>query len=222
MVGDKIKACSLVYYKTIELSTRWRSELTNHTKGKKYTKIIDRRKNFFKTKPSTSITGDTSKSSKSVATTDLTFKIDDQFILDNIVSQTSPSNCEIIWILKCVMHSVLVRLNNDIRETYSAIFLDINFKDFSLSRTKSMYVINHVLTPYFQTLLIDTLEKSKIYVYSFGESLNESTQTSKMDLYVRYWDDLDKLVKVRYCGSSFLGYCKANNFLEHFNELTTN
>ena len=142
--------------------------------------------------------------------------------MDNILSQTSPSNCEIIWILKCVMHSVLVRLNNDIRETYSAIFLDINFKDFSLSRAKSMYVINHVLAPYFQTLLIDTLEKSKIYVYSFGESLNESTQTSKMDLNVRYWDDLDKLFKVRYCGSSFLGYCKANNFLEHFNELTTN
>ena len=41
-----------------------------------------------------------------------------------------------------------------------------------------------------------------------------------MDLYVRYWDDLDKLVKVRYYGSSFHGHCKANDLLEHFNELT--
>ena len=41
-----------------------------------------------------------------------------------------------------------------------------------------------------------------------------------MDLYVRYWDDLEKLVKVRHYGSSFLGHCKANDLLEHLNELT--
>ena len=84
-----------------------------------------------------------------------------------------------------------------------------------------MYVINHRVGPCSQTLLIDALVLSEIHVYSFDESLNDSTQTSEMDLYVRYWDDLDKLVKVRYYRSSFLGYCKANNLLEHFNELTT-
>ena len=163
---------------------------------------------------------DTSKLSKLAATTDLTFKKDDQCTLDNILSQTNPTNSEIIWILKCVMSGVSVRFDDDIRETFSAMFPDINFKDFPLNRKKSMYVTNHGLAPYFQTLLTDTLGKSEIHIYSFDESLNDSTQTSEMDLYVRYWDDHDKLVKVRYYGSSFLGHCKANDLLEHFNELT--
>ena len=68
-----------------------------------------------------------------------------------------------------------------------------------------MYVINHGLAPFFQTPLIDALGKSEIHVYNFDESLNDSIQTSEMDLYIRYWDDLDKLLKVRYYGSSFLG-----------------
>ena len=196
--ADKTKACCSICHKTIELSTSGRCALTDHAKGKKHTEVIDRRKNFFKSKPSTSTTADTSKLSKSAATTDLTFKKHDQCTLDNILSQTNSTNCEIIWILKCVMSSVSVQFNDDIRETFSSMFPDINFKDFSLNRMKSMYVINHGLAPYFQTLLIDALGKSEIHVYSFDKSLNDSTQTSEMDLYVRYWDDLDKLVKVRY------------------------
>ena len=83
---DKTKARCSVCQKTIDLSMSGRSALTNHTKGKKHTEVIDRRKNFFKPKPSTSTTVDTSKSSKSAATTDLTFKKDDQCTLDNILS----------------------------------------------------------------------------------------------------------------------------------------
>ena len=104
--------------------------------------------------------------------------------------------------LKCVMNGVSVRFNDE-------------FNDL-----KSMYVINHDLAPYFQTLLIDALGKSEIQVYSFDKSLNDSIKISEMDLYVRYWDDLDKIVKVRYYGSFFLGHCKATHLLEHFNELT--
>ena len=115
------------------------------------------------------------------------------------------------------MRGVSVQFNDDIRETISAMFPDIKFKEFSLNRTKSMYVINHGLAPYFQ---IDALGNYEIHVYSFDESLNDSTQTSEMDLYVRYWDDRDKLVKIRYYGSSFLGHCKPDDLLEHFTKLT--
>ena len=102
--------------------------------------------------------------------------------MDNILSETNLTNWEIIWILKCVMSSVSVPFNNDIRETFIAMFPDITFKDFSLNRTKSMYVINHGLASYFQTLLIHALGKSEIHVYSFDGSLNDSTQTSEIDL----------------------------------------
>ena len=93
---DKTKARCSVCHKTIELSTSGRSALTDHTKGKKHTEVIGRRKRIFKPKSSTSTMVDTSKSSKSAATTDLTFKKDDQCTLDNILSQTNLTNCEII------------------------------------------------------------------------------------------------------------------------------
>ena len=83
------------------------------------------------------------------------------------------TNCEIIWILKCVMSGVSVRFNDDVRQTVSVIFSDINFKDFCLNRTKSKCVINHDLSPYFQTLLTDALGKSEIHVYSFDKSLRQ-------------------------------------------------
>ena len=121
-VKEVTKACCSICHKTIELSTSGRSGLTDHTKGKKHTEVIDRRKNFFKPKSSTSTTADTFKSSKSAATTDLIFKKDNQCTLDNILSQTNSTNCEIIWILKCVMSGVSVRFNDDIRETFSAMF----------------------------------------------------------------------------------------------------
>ena len=105
---DKTKARCWVCHKTIKPSMTGRSALTDHAKGKKHTEVIDRRKNFFKPKPSTSTTAVTSTTSKSAATTDLTFKNDDQCTLDNILSQTNSTSCEIMWILKCVMTSVSV------------------------------------------------------------------------------------------------------------------
>ena len=59
-------------------------------------------------------------------------------------------------------------------------------------------LINHGLAPYFKSLLLDSLKKSDIYVYSFDESLNYVTQTCEMDLYIRYWDIIDNQVSVRY------------------------
>ena len=106
VMKDKTKARCLVCHKTIGLSTRGRSVPTNHAEGNKYTEVIDRRKIFFKPKPSTSTTADISRSSKSVATTDLMFKKDDQCTLDNILSQINSTNWEIIWILKSVMSGV--------------------------------------------------------------------------------------------------------------------
>ena len=41
-----------------------------------------------------------------------------------------------------------------------------------------------------------------------------------MDLYVRYWDKTENVVKVRYYGSSFLGHGRHNDILNHFTRLT--
>ena len=201
---DKTKARSSVCHKTIELSTSGRSALTDHAKGKKHTEVIDRRKNFFKPKPSTSTTAGTSKSSKSDATTDLTSK--KRWLV--YIGQYSFSNkLDQLWgymdfemCYERCFSSIWRWYRGDLQCCFQ-----ISTSKISLNRTKSMYVINHGLAPFFQTPLIDALGKFEIHVYNFDESLNDSIQTSEMDLYIRYWDDLDKLLKVRYYGSSFLG-----------------
>ena len=41
-----------------------------------------------------------------------------------------------------------------------------------------------------------------------------------MDLYIRYWDKTENVVKVRYYGSSFLGHGRHNDILNQFTTLT--
>ena len=51
---------------------------------------------------------------------------------------------------------------------------------FSMGRTKSMFMINHGLAPFFKSLLFSELKKSDIFVFSFDESMNQVTQTCEM------------------------------------------
>ena len=83
-----------------------------------------------------------------------------------------------------------------------------------------MYVINHGLAPYFKSLLKTSIDRSDIFSFSFDENLNEATQTSEMDLYVRFWNVNENIVNVCYYGSSFLGYGTHQNLLSHFNDIT--
>ena len=57
-------------------------------------------------------------------------------------------------------------------------------------------------------------------MYSFDESLNDVTQTTEMDLHVRYWDLIESRVKVRYYDSTFLGRGTHTDLLNHFKSIT--
>ena len=105
------------------------------------------------------------------------------------------------------MSGYSIRSNDDLFETFSAMFPEFKtVKLFSMARTKSLYVINHGIAPYFKSLLKADIEKSDMFSFSFDESLNEATQTSEMDLYIRFWDVNLNKDNVRYFGSTFLGH----------------
>ena len=73
---------------------------------------------------------------------------------------------------------------------------------------------------FFKTLLQTISEKSEILSYSFDESLNEVTQTSEIDLFVKLWDGTDKCVKVMYYCFTFLGHGRHTDILNHYVEMT--
>ena len=67
-----------------------------------------------------------------------------------------------------------------------------------LGKDKLRYVTNWGIAPYIKEQLKDAIAKSEYIVVSFDESLNKKTQTSQMDIVLRYWDTVDNEVKVRY------------------------
>ena len=57
-------------------------------------------------------------------------------------------------------------------------------RNFSMARTKALYVINHGIVQHVKYLLLSSINTLNIHVYSFDESLNEATQTCEMDMSV--------------------------------------
>ena len=89
-----------------------------------------------------------------------------------------------------------------------------------MGKTKSMYLINHGLAPFFKSLLLSELNKSDIFIFFFDESLKQVTQTCEMDVYVRFWNVTELKVNVRFIGSTFFGHGTHQNLLKHFHEVT--
>ena len=137
------------------------------------------------------------------------------------MEKSSATKAEIIWTLKSVMSGYPARSNEDMNETLAAMFPEFEAtKSFRMSRSKSMHVVNHSLAPYFKSVLKTNLHKADFLVYSFDESLNDVTQTTAMDLHVRYWDPIENRVKVMYYNSTFLGRGTHTDMLNHFKSIT--
>ena len=74
-----------------------------------------------------------------------------------------------------------------------------------------------LLHPYFCDFVKDNVNNSDCYTVLFDESLNRISQTSQMDILLRYWDNIAKMVKVRFWNSSYLGHATHKDLLEGFN-----
>ena len=46
------------------------------------------------------------------------------------------------------------------------------------------------------------------------------TQECEMDLLIRFWDEIDNNVKLRYLGSSFFGHATVKDLSKQFKEIT--
>ena len=91
-------------------------------------------------------------------------------------------------------------------------------RSFQMGRTNTMYEITPGLAPYFKSIVFNAIGRSDVYMYSFDESLNELTQSSGMDLYVRFWNADSNQVQSRYFGSSFLGHTRHLDLLTYFRD----
>jgi len=80
-------------------------------------------------------------------------------------------------------------------------------QSFQVGSDKLRYLHNFGIAPYFKSLLY--------------ENLNDKTQTFQMDL-VRYFDNVDNLVNVRFYDSQFIGHSTHKDRQNHFSESLEN
>ena len=86
-------------------------------------------------------------------------------------------------------------------------------KKMSCGETKSMYVINYGLAPYYRCQLERKL-KNRPFVLMFDETLNKEMQQKQLDIIVRHWDD--NSVQSSYNTSEFLGHACAVDLVHSF------
>ena len=69
-------------------------------------------------------------------------------------------------------------------------------KNFQLGPKKLKYICNFGIASYFKDVLKETLKMSDLYDICFDESLNDVTQSCQMELLIRYFDSVDRKIKM--------------------------
>ena len=201
------------------LSTSGRSALTEHADGGKHKEIVEKlkedekkKKNFFNSKCPKQQEASSSQVLQEQKLPALDGKLSFEI-----------TKAEIIWILKSIVSGYSCNSVDDFAQTVKAMFPDSNVAaNLKLGRTKAMYIATYGIAHHFKTLLIAAINKSPIYTLSFDESLNEVAQQCEMDIIIRFWDNNDNEVKVRYLGSTFFGHGTAVDLVKQFGEVTKN
>ena len=116
--------------------------------------------------------------------------------------QTIDLMSEIIWALKYVCSGYSTNSSSDINKVFSTMFPDSKIaQNVQLGPDKLKYICNFGIVPYFKNVLKEMLKKSNLYVICFDESLSDVTQSCQMDVLIRYFDSIDRKVKMRYLDS---------------------
>ena len=127
--NDKSKARFILCHKSTELWTSGQYVLTDHAKGKNMLMLLLKGKSYLNLnllKPSPTLT--------------LLLIISE---LWKKPTKNDSSKAEIIWLLKCVMSGCFLRLNGDLGDTLCAMNSGVgSVKNFSMTRSKSMYSVN--------------------------------------------------------------------------------
>ena len=129
-----------------------------------------------------------------------------QQTIETFTNNTQTMKADIIWALTTVVFGLSQNSNNDISNCFCGTFPNnATAEEFSLGRTKSTYVVNHGLSPYFKELLKQNVNLSDFFVMSFDESFNSVTRSCEMYIIIRYWDIQAEIVQVHYWSSEILG-----------------
>ena len=152
---DNTKARCSVCHKTIELSSSGCLALTDHAKGMKDISAVNKVSTLIQSKISKKSGPVPAKNNHVNSTTVAdSVKSSNQGAMDTSVTDFDSTIAEIIWSLNFVTKGFSNGANDELTETFAAMFPDSRIgKCFSFARINSMYIVKHGLAPYFKSVL---------------------------------------------------------------------
>ena len=139
--------------------------------------------------------------------------------IEEFVTLGTTIEAEVRWVLYCVKHNFSDASQQDFVPTVQVMLPDSKIASgMKLCKDKVKRMVNHGFYPYFKERVLEMVSKSAKFVVSFDESLNKVTQTSQMDINLRYWDVDAMRVEEIYWHSSFLGKTGADDLIKHFTD----
>ena len=207
--------------------------LVCHANGKKHELHVDRKRMFFKPKKVIVLDQETFQTSVSSsqdteqtidiavndsAQTSSSFSQDTERTIDLMLNNSARQKSEIIWALKSVCSGYSNNSSSDINKVFATMFPDSKIaQKFQLGPDKLKYICNFGIALYFKDVLKEMLKKSDLYVICFDESLNDITQSCQIDVLIRYFDSVDRKVKMRYLDCRFLGHSSHRDWFDQYN-----
>ena len=219
---DEDKARCKLCKKNIELSHMGRQALLGRCSGKKHKEIDIKVKTFFSKPEKTDLKENKKESDSSEPTIESNKDKNDslpkiQQTIEIVIQNAENSKAEIKWALKSISAGYSNNSCYDIANLFRDIFPCQNSKLFQLG-PKLKYITNFGIASYFKSVLLERIKESSCYVISYDESLNKKTQSSEMDLLVRYFDKTEERVKTSNLDSQFLGHGTSIDLKRNFDE----
>ena len=168
--------------KDIDISTMGKTALVSHSKGIKHKTKMAHKAELAAT--CGRISNYMGSSSAVASTSGVTVNLlssapgrDTQNVCYNMNEQLK---AETIWSLKMATSNYSFSSCSDLSSTFSAMFPDSAIaQGFSMSETKSMYIMSHGMAPYIESSVHNHVKESSEYVVLFGEILNKNLQKNK-------------------------------------------
>lgn len=202
--------------------------LKSHAKGKSHNIKLEESRamsNFFKPKSSSSTSNTLTSETVTTSLPDVSKTVD--LTSTSLSSQSTISskfhdggklNAEIRWTLKHILNGYSDNSCKETLQTFITMFPDsLIAAEMELGPNKMKYITNHGLAPHFKSILKADVTASEWVVASFDESLNKVTQDCEMDILVRFWDNNEDRVEVRYWDSMFFGHGTHKDIFNNFN-----
>ena len=137
------------------------------------------------------------------------------------VSKAQSTSAEIRWALQTVLKGFSNNSTNNITVLFKAMFPDSpTAQNFSLGTDKLHYVMVHGIAPYCYEILKKEVGASDFYTVMVDESLNSVTQSSQVDIVVRFWDNTTNTEKIWFWKTTYLGHATHKDLHDGFTKAT--